>query len=171
MRKIAITGMTAALALGLTACGGNGDGHGNSVAAPPSSPTASASVPGGTATPSGASTPAPASTPNGASTPGDPGAPTVRHTPATGQGGQQIRTKWGKLRYMAPGKYIVGNVAFFTANDTVVYVAGGTCPDGSTPPDDSKCSIDGLDEWAQAAPHNVSVRFSGQAATTITETQ
>ncbi|GAA4335673.1 hypothetical protein GCM10023178_48970 [Actinomadura luteofluorescens] len=73
---------------------------------------------------------------------------------------------------LAPGKYTVGNVAFFTTTDTVVYVAGSTCPDGSpTPPDVSKCTVDGLDQWAKAAPHNASVRFSGQTAVRITETQ
>ncbi|MFD0537682.1 hypothetical protein ACFQY7_31905 [Actinomadura luteofluorescens] len=53
-----------------------------------------------------------------------------------------------------------------------MYVAGSTCPDGSpTPPDVSKCTVDGLDQWAKAAPHNASVRFSGQTAVRITETQ
>lgn len=168
MRKILITGVAAALALGLTACGGNGDGR---TAAAPSSPAGSPAAPSESSSPG---TPAPA-TPGGASTPqgsGGQGAPVVRHTPPAPQGGRQIITKWGRLRYLAPGKFIVGDVAFFIANDTVLYVAGGTCPDGSpTPPDVMKCSTDGLDQWAQAAPHNVSVRISGQAAVRITETQ
>ncbi|MBO2461427.1 hypothetical protein J4709_27980 [Actinomadura sp. LCR2-06] len=95
----------------------------------------------------------------------------VRHTPLAQPGGQQVKSKWGTLRYLAPGKFLVGNIGFFVANDTVLQVAGGTCPDGSTPSDDSKCSIDGLDEWVQAAPHNAVVQFSGQAATLIRETQ
>ncbi|MEV3923941.1 hypothetical protein [Actinomadura coerulea] len=166
MRKIVITGMAAALALGLTACGGSGDG--NSAAAP-SSPASSAPAPSGSSTPDGGSTPSGPSTPQGSGGSGTPGG---RHTPLAQQGGQQITTKWGPLRYLAPGKYTVGNVAFFTATDTVVYVAGGTCPNGTpTPPDVSKCSIDGLDQWAQASPHNVNVQFSGQTATRITETQ
>ncbi|MFB4301215.1 hypothetical protein [Actinomadura sp. NTSP31] len=167
MRKIVITGVTAALALGLTACNGSGSiNAGGSATASPSSPAAS--------TPAPASTPSAESTPSGAATPqgsGGSGAPVVRHTPPAQQGGQQITSKWGQLRYLAPGKFLVGNVGFFVADDTVVYVAGGHCPDGSTPPDDSKCSVDGFDDWAQAAPHNVNVRFSGQAATVITETQ
>ncbi|HEU5023658.1 MAG TPA: hypothetical protein VFV01_01930 [Spirillospora sp.] len=172
MRKIVITGVAAALALGLTACGGNGDGK--TAAAAPSSPGGSAPAPTETSTPG---TPAPSapSTPGGASTPqgsGGQGAPVVRHTPPAPQGGQQITTKWGRLRYLAPGKYLVGNVAFFTTDDTVLYVAGGTCPDGSpTPPDVMKCSLDGFEQWVKAAPHNASVRFSGQAAVRITETQ
>jgi hypothetical protein len=84
---------------------------------------------------------------------------------------QQGKPVWGQLRYMAPGKFIVGDIAFFVSDDTAVYVAGGECPDGSTPPDDSKCSVTGLDDWAKAAPHNVTVRFSGQVATMIRETQ
>ncbi|MEV0661321.1 hypothetical protein ACIBI3_08815 [Actinomadura luteofluorescens] len=166
MRKIVITGMAAALALGLTACGGNGDG--NSAAASPSSPTGSA--PSESATPNGGSTPGGPSTPQGSG--GGSGTPGSRHTPLAQEGGQQITTKWGPLRYLAPGKYTVGNVGFFTTTDTVVYVAGSTCPDGSpTPPDVSKCSVDGLDQWVKAAPHNASVRFSGQTAIRITETQ
>ncbi|KAB2362833.1 hypothetical protein [Actinomadura montaniterrae] len=172
MRKIVISGVVAALALGLTACGGNGDGK--TAAAAPSSPAGSPAAPSETSTPGGTSTSTP-STPGGASTPqgsGNQGAPVVRHTPAAPQGGQQITTKWGRLRYLAPGKFLVGNVAFFTADDTVLYVAGGTCPDGSpTPSDVMKCSLDGFEQWVKAAPHNASVRFSGQAATTITETQ
>jgi hypothetical protein len=174
MRKIVITGVAAALALGLTACGGNGDGK--TAAATPSAPagfpSAPESAPPATPEPSAPSTP---STPGGASTPqgsGGQGAPVVQHTPPAPQGGGQITTKWGRLRYLAPGKFLVGNVAFFTADDTVLYVAGGTCPDGSpTPPDVMKCSLDGFDRWVQAAPHNASVRFSGQAAVRITETQ
>ncbi|MES9605601.1 hypothetical protein [Actinomadura sp. NPDC000929] len=169
MRKIMITGMAAALALGLTACGGDG----GSAAASPSSPAASAPAPSESSTPDGGSTPGGPSTPQG---PGGSGTPGGRHTPLAQQGGQQggrqVTTKWGPLRYLAPGKYTVGNVAFFTATDTVVYVAGGTCPNGApTPPDVSKCSVDGLDEWVKAAPHNASVRFSGATATRITETQ
>lgn len=175
MRKIVITGVAAALALGLTACGGNGGGK--TAAAPASTPNGSSPAPSETSTPGGTSTPGAPSTPSapGASTPqgsGGQGAPVVRHTPPAPQGGQQITTKWGRLRYLAPGKFLVGNVAFFTADDTVLYVAGGTCPDGSpTPPDVMKCSLDGFDQWVQAAPHNASVRFSGQAAVRITETQ
>lgn len=169
MRKIVITGVAAALALGLTACGGNGDGK--TAAAAPSSPAGSPAAPSESSSPG---TPAP-STPGGASTPqgsGGQGTPVVRHTPPAPQGGQQTVTKWGRLRYLAPGKFLVGDVAFFVANDTVLYVAGDTCPDGSpTPPDVMKCSVDGLDQWAQAAPHNVSVRISGPAAVRITETQ
>ncbi|GGT59010.1 hypothetical protein [Actinomadura citrea] len=164
MRKIVITGVAAALALGLTACGGNGDG--NSAAAP-SSPASSA--PSESSTPDGGSSPGAPSTPQGS---GGSGAPGGRRTPLAQQGGQQITTKWGPLRYLAPGKYTVGNVAFFTATDTVLYVAGGTCPNGTpTPPDVSKCSVDGLDQWVKASPHNAAVRFSGQTATRITETQ
>jgi hypothetical protein len=164
MRKIVITGMAAALALGLTACGGNGDG--NSAAAP-SSPASSA--PSESSTPDNGSSPGAPSTPQGS---GGSGAPGGRHTPLAQQGGQQITTKWGPLRYLAPGKYTVGNVVFFTATDTVLYVAGGTCPNGTpTPPDVSKCSVDGFDQWVKAAPHNATVRFSGQTATRITETQ
>ncbi|MGI5419732.1 hypothetical protein [Actinomadura luteofluorescens] len=165
MRKIVITGMAAALALGLTACGGDGD----PVAAPPSSPTGSAPAPSESTTPDGGSTPGGPSAPQG---PGGSGTPGSRHTPLAQEGGRQITTKWGPLRYLAPGKYTVGNVAFFTTTDTVVYVAGSTCPDGSpTPPDVSKCTVDGLDQWVKAAPHNASVRFSGQTALRITETQ
>lgn len=167
MRKIMITGAAAALALGLTACGGTGGG--NSAAAPPSSPTGSAPASNGGSAPEGTPTPGGASTPRGS---GGSGTPGTQHTPLGQQGGRQIKSKWGPLRYLAPGKYTVGNVAFFTTTDTVLYVAGGTCPNGSpTPPDVSKCSVDGLDQWAKASPHNVNVQFSGQTATRITETQ
>ncbi|GAA0961383.1 hypothetical protein [Actinocorallia libanotica] len=153
MRKLLITGVAAVLALGLTACTGNGD---DGSASPSSStPFDSASAP------SDASTPGEVSTPSDASTPGEVSTP----------GGQQITSKWGQLRYLAPGKFAVGDVVFFTATDTVLYVAGSTCPDGTTPPDESKCSVDGFDAWVQEAPHNAVVEFSGQAATLIRETQ
>lgn len=142
MRKLLITGVAAVLALGLTACTGNGDDGS-------STPFDSASAPSDASTPGGVSTPSDVSTP----------------------GGQQITSKWGQLRYLAPGKFTVGDVVFFTATDTVLYVAGSTCPDGTTPPDESKCSIDGFDAWVQEAPHNAVVEFSGQAATLIRETQ
>ncbi|MGI5171000.1 hypothetical protein ACQEU3_42280 [Spirillospora sp. CA-253888] len=148
MRKIVITGMTAALALSLTACDiGNG--------AKPQ-PFDAATAPSGTAVPGKS---------EGA------GAPAERPAPSAQQGGQQVKSATGRLRYLAPGKFTVGNVSFFTSDDTVLYVAGSTCPDGSTPPDASKCSVDGIDDWAKAAPHNVTVRFSGQTATLIRETQ
>ncbi|MFC5745036.1 hypothetical protein [Actinomadura rugatobispora] len=157
MRKIVITGVAAALALGLTACDGNGP------AAAPSSPAGSAPAPSDNSTPRGGT-----STPEGS---GDSGAPAVQRTPLAQQGGQQIKSQWGRLRYMAPGKFAVGDVVFFTAEDTVLYVAGSTCPDGIRPPGASKCSMAGFDDWVKAAPHNATVRFSGQAATLIRETQ
>ncbi|WP_067450648.1 hypothetical protein [Actinomadura macra] len=163
MRKIVITGVAAALALGLTACGGDGDGNSAASSSPPQplSPVSSAPAQGN-ATPGASSAPG---------APGGSGAPTAQRPASAPQGGQQIKSATGRLRYLAPGKFTVGNVVFFTANDTVLYVAGGKCPDGSTPPDVSKCSIVGFDNWAKAAPHNVTVRFSGQAATLIRETQ
>ncbi|MWA07319.1 hypothetical protein F8568_044745 [Actinomadura sp. LD22] len=170
MRKIVITGVAAALALGLTACGGNGGG--GTAAAPAATPSGAAQAPSESPAPGGTSTTRTPSTPSTPQGSGGQDAPVVRHTPPAPQGGRQITTKWGRLRYLAPGKFLVGDVAFFTADDTVLYVAGGTCPDGSpTPPDVMKCSLDGFDQWVQAAPHNASVRFSGQAAVRITETQ
>ncbi|MEV5831845.1 hypothetical protein AB0L25_40445 [Spirillospora sp. NPDC052242] len=156
MQKIVFTGMAAALALGLTACDGTGDS---------AAPTPASSV---------ASTPAPSetdvSTPN-ASSPVESDTPEAQEPPSETPGGQQIESKWGRLRYLAPGKFTVDGVAFFTANATVLYVAGDTCPDGSKPPGDSKCNMDGFEQWVQAAPHNAVVEFSGQSATLIRETQ
>ncbi|MFI6515667.1 hypothetical protein ACIBF1_08930 [Spirillospora sp. NPDC050679] len=166
MRKIMITGVAAALAFGLTACGGSGD---DKAAAPP--PTDSAPAPSGTASPDAipsASAPGGASAPSGS---GAPVAPAEQPGPSANPAGKQVKAATGRLRYLAPGKFIVGNVSFFTSDDTVLYVAGSTCPDGSTPPDVSKCSITGIEDWAKAAPHNVTVRFSGQTATLIRETQ
>ncbi|ROO90582.1 hypothetical protein EDD29_8313 [Actinocorallia herbida] len=160
MRKILITGVAAVLALGLTAC--NGEVDGGSAAAPPSAP-----APSGTATPGEISTPDAPSAPSGTSTPQNPGGSDT----SSEQQGQQITEKWGTLSYLAPGKFLVGDVAFFTATDTAFYVAGGTCPDGTVPADESKCSLDGFDEWVQNAPHNAVVEFSGQSATLIRETQ
>jgi hypothetical protein len=173
MRKIVFGGMTAALALSLTAC--NINANDNPAAAGPSSPANSAPAPSGTATPSGNATPGDTSTPGNGSNPGDSGGsstPRSRPTPPTQQGGQQISSKWGPLHYLAPGKYAVGHVVFFTSTDTRLTIAGGDCPDGTPPPADSfKCGIDGLDDWAQASNHDVNVRFSGQTATSIQETQ
>ncbi|TDD89498.1 hypothetical protein E1293_04625 [Actinomadura darangshiensis] len=178
MRKIVVGGMVAALALGLTACGGIGDGKTAGVA--PSSPvgsTPTSSAPTSSAPTSSSPThSAPAqgkpSTPGGGtSNSGGSGAPAGLRTPLSRAGNQVIKSKWGRLRYLAPGKFAVGNVVFFIANATTLYVAGGPCPDGSTPPGVSKCNMDGFEGWVQAAPHNANVRFAGQGATVITETQ
>ncbi|WP_067490604.1 hypothetical protein [Actinomadura hibisca] len=161
MRKIMITGMAAALALSLTACNGKSDADS---AAPP--PSTSAPAPSESTTPS--STTKPDSTP----TPESSEAPATEPPSAEPEEGKQVKAATGRLRYLAPGKFIVNGVSFFTSNDTVLYVAGSKCPDGGPPASDvSKCSVDGLDEWAQTAPHNVTVRFSGQTATMIRETQ
>lgn len=176
MRKIVISGVAAALAFGLTACNSNDK---PSAATPPSSPATSAPAPSNT--PGETSTPGSNSTPGNGSNPGDnggsdgsggSGTPRAERTPPTPQPGQQINSKWGRLRYVAPGKFSVGNVVFFTSTDTRLVVAGGDCPDGTTPSaETSKCGIDGIDGWAQASPHNVNVHFSGQTATSIQETQ
>ncbi|WP_026411573.1 hypothetical protein [Actinomadura oligospora] len=89
--------------------------------------------------------------------------------PSAGQDGQRSRSAWGRLRYVAPGKFSVGDVVFSTSGDTVLFVAGGQCPDGSAPPNAGRCSVNGIDDWARASPHNVSVRFSGRSATFIQE--
>ncbi|MFB4314906.1 hypothetical protein [Actinomadura sp. 21ATH] len=165
MRKIVFTGMAAALALGLTACDGTGTGTGDSAAPSASSPGASTPAPNESSTPGGD-----ASTPN-ASSPEGAGTPDAQEPAGGTPGGQQITSKWGRLRYLAPGKFTVDGVAFFTADATVLYVAGDTCPDGSRPPGDSTCTMDGFEKWVQAAPHNAFVKFSGQSATLIRETQ
>lgn len=168
MRKIVITGVAAVLALGLTAC--------NEYAAPPLSlPTDSAPAPTGTSTPGETSAPSGSTTttpsappaPSGTST---PQIPSSSDTPPTQTANQQIASKWGPLRYRAPGKLVVDNVVFFVATDTILYILGPTCPDGATPPD-GKCSIDGIDEWVQEVPRNALVHFSGQGATVIKETR
>ena len=141
MRKLLITGVAAVLALGLTACNGS-DINVDGLVSPSSAAPFDAES-----------------------------APSETSTPQEQPGGQQIASKWGQLRYLAPGKFSVGDVVFFTATDPVLYVAGSTCPDGTTPPDDSKCSVAGFDAWVQEAPHNAVVEFSGQAATLIRETQ
>ncbi|RSN66657.1 hypothetical protein [Actinomadura sp. WAC 06369] len=163
MQKILVTGLAAALALGLTAC--DGTGTGDSAAAPPAPSGASTPAPSETSTSGGA-----ASAPN-ASSPEAQGTPAAQEPSSETPGGRQIKSKWGQLRYLAPGKFTVGGVAFFTANATVLYVADDTCPDGSRPPGDSKCNMDGFEKWVQAAPRNAVVEFSGQSATLIRETQ
>lgn len=69
------------------------------------------------------------------------------------------------------GRFIVDDVAFYTSNETVLYVAGGKCPNGSAPINVSKCSMAGFEEWIKSTPHNAIVRFHGQVATLIRETQ
>jgi len=161
MRKIVIGGMTAALALSLTACNINVSEGDKPAAAGSSSPAGSA--------------PSHTSSPGDTGGSGGSGTPRTRHTPTTPapqQPAQQIGSKWGPLHYLAPGKYAVGHVVFFTSTDTRLTIAGGDCPDGTPPPADSfKCGIDGFDAWAQNAQHDVTVRFSGQVATSIQETQ
>ncbi|MBO2454471.1 hypothetical protein J4573_45800 [Actinomadura barringtoniae] len=169
MRKIVIGGAVAALAMGLTGC--NINANDNPTAAAPSSPASSAPAPAPSQ--SAASTPTQSSTPGNGSGSGDTNPSPTQSTPSSqGGGNQQIPAKWGPLHYIAPGKYAVGHVIFFTSTDTRLTIAGGDCPDGTPPPADSfKCGIDGLDEWAQNGMHDVNVKFSGQVATSIVETQ
>lgn len=183
MRKIVITGVAAALALGLTACDGKvtgnvtGNAGGDSSPAPASSSSSSSSpagtAPSETSTPRSAPTPDAPSTPGGASTPqgsGGTDAPVAQPTRQALSGGQ-IKQKWGKVAYLSPGRFVVGDVALSTSPDTILIPADSTCPDGSPAPDDSKCSIDGFDQWATAGWHHANVRYSGSVAIVITETQ
>ncbi|MFC5185328.1 hypothetical protein [Actinomadura harenae] len=172
MRKILLTGVTAALALSLTACNFNASGK---VEAAPGStgPGSTASAPSETGPTSGTPTRTPrASTPGShGSQPGPASKPCDANLSPIRQGACQITSKWGRLRYLAPGKYTVGDTAFFTTQDTVLVVASGTCPDGTSSGPNMHCSLDGIDKWVQAAPHNATVHFNGGNATKIQETQ
>ncbi|WP_026415488.1 hypothetical protein [Actinomadura oligospora] len=170
MRKILLSGVTAVLALSLTACNFNVNGKtsasGPSTAAPaPSDSTA----PGHASAPSGkASSPggdSDGSDPSPSARPCDPNVSPIR------EGACPVKSKWGRLRYLASGKYTVGDTAFFTTQDTVLVVASGTCPDGTGSGPNMRCSLNGIEDWMQASPHNVTVSFSGGNATKIQETQ
>ncbi|MFC4912016.1 hypothetical protein [Actinomadura gamaensis] len=167
MRKILLTGVAAALTLGLSACDFNVNGKADAA------PGSTASAPGNGAPSSGAPTrshqPTGPGTGSGrapSSSPGNEDDSPIR------QGARQLKSKWGPLRYLASGKYTVGDTAFFTADDTLLVVAGSTCPNGTPSGPDMRCTVDGMDDWVQASPHNVTVYFRyGGIATKIQETQ
>ncbi|WP_026412439.1 hypothetical protein [Actinomadura oligospora] len=148
MRKILTIATAAALAVGLSACNVKVTGDDKADGAP------SSTAPLGG--PSGA--------PKGTVAPGS-----GHHTTAPShQGGGGVNAATGKLSYLAPGKFLVGNTAFFTATDTVLIVAGGKCPDDAARPD-NRCTTDNMDMWVKSAPRFAKVSFSGQIATVIRE--
>ncbi|RFU43230.1 hypothetical protein DZF91_02385 [Actinomadura logoneensis] len=170
MRKILLTGAAAALALSLSAC--NIDVNGKATA---SEPSGSASAPTSAPAPSGApshhrGTGGTGSGPGG-SEPTRSGRPCDPNVSPIRQGACPVKVKSGPLRYLASGKYTVGDTAFFTTQNTVLVVASGTCPDGTSSGPNMRCGIDGMDKWVQASPHNVVVHFDGGTATKIQETQ
>ncbi|MEV5572499.1 hypothetical protein AB0L06_20845 [Spirillospora sp. NPDC052269] len=167
MRKILLTGAAAALALSLSAC--NIDVNGKATA---SEPSTTASAPNSTSVPSG--TPSHHRTGTGGTGGSDSG-PSARpcdpNVSPIRKGACPISVKSGPLRYLASGKYTVGDTAFFTTQDTVLVVASGTCPDGTSSGPNMHCSLDGIDEWVQKSPHNVVVHLDRGNATKIQETQ
>lgn len=151
LRKILMTATAAALALGLSACNINASGSDDKTAAGPTS----AGPDGGTASPT--KTAAPGGHHSGAPSHG-----------SGGTGGAGGNSASGKLSYMAPGKFMVGNTAFFIATDTVVIVDGGKCPDDAARPN-NRCTTDNMEMWVKSAPRFAKVSFSGQIATVIRE--
>ncbi|MEV5573583.1 hypothetical protein AB0L06_26375 [Spirillospora sp. NPDC052269] len=157
MRKILLTVTAAALTVGLSACDINAKSDDKAGSAPSSSAS------------EGGSSSAPAK-------PGTHGG--GHHTAPSNQGGGDAggatpdanagKPVTGKLSYLAPGKFLVGNTAFFTATDTVIIVAGGKCPDDAARPD-NRCTTDNMEMWVKSAPRYAKVSFSGQVATVIRE--
>lgn len=166
MRKILLTGAAAAIALSLSACNvdvngkASASGPSNTASAPNSAP-AQPGKPSHHATGSGAG----GSDSGPSAKPCDPNLSPIR------KGACPVSVKSGPLRYLAPGKYTVGDTAFFTVQDTVLVVASGTCPDGTSSGPNMRCSLDGMDEWVQKSPHNVVVHLDRGNATKIQETQ
>ncbi|MFC5186701.1 hypothetical protein [Actinomadura harenae] len=154
MRKILVTVTAAAIAVtGLSACNAKvtDDGH-------------TATVPDGPAgVPSETGVPGPGHKPSAPSHPenGTGGG-------AGGAGGAGGNARSGKLSYVAPGKFQVGDTVFFTATDTVLIVEGGKCPDGAARPN-NRCTTDNMEMWVKSAPRFAKVSFSGQSATVIRE--
>ncbi|MCP2337432.1 hypothetical protein [Actinomadura rupiterrae] len=169
MRKILLAGATAAMALSLSACNFNVNGKADA-----SGPSSTASAPGSTG---GANAPAgkPSHHTTGSGSGGSDSGPSAKpcdpNVSPIRKGACPVSSKAGPLRYLASGKYTVGNTAFFTTEDTVLVVASGTCPDGTSSGPNMRCGLDGMDEWVQKSPHNVVVHFDGGNATKIQETQ
>ncbi|WP_329244503.1 hypothetical protein OG417_47930 [Actinoallomurus sp. NBC_01490] len=142
MRTILVTATAAILALGLSACNNND----TTASAPSSVPSSAAPVKA------------------------SPSTPTQHDTTPTNHDAQptEVGEAAGELTYLAPGKFQVGDTVFFTADDTVLIVAGGKCPDGAARPD-NRCTTDNMEMWAQSAQRLAKVTFDGQTATVIRE--
>lgn len=72
----------------------------------------------------------------------------------------------GELTYMAPGKYMVNNTAFYTSLNTVLIVDGNKCPNGTTSLN-HRCTMDNMDTWVKSRQRFANVTFNGQIATVI----
>ncbi|GAB2618478.1 hypothetical protein GCM10027168_58500 [Streptomyces capparidis] len=95
---------------------------------------------GGTATATGAAAQGGTSAKGGASASGG----TQAGSPATAQSG----TVTGTLTYLAPGKLMVGERAFFVATDTQIWGAGGICGDAAGQ-SASECTVEQLEKAAK----------------------
>lgn len=77
-------------------------------------------------------------------------------------------TVTGVLTYLAPGKYLVGDRAFFVADDTQVWGAGGICGDG-TGQVAAECTLDDLEEAAKRGDVKAEVDIEEGVGTQVRE--
>ncbi|MEU9962406.1 hypothetical protein [Streptomyces sp. NPDC050982] len=141
-RTLAAVGFLAATGLFLTACG------------PEDSAGADASSPAGASASPGTSAPAPSGSPAAS------GGADASEPPAGSDG-----TFSGTLTFLAPGKLLVGERAFWVAEDTVIQGAG-ICGDPETAGAE-KCTSDQLDDTAKAGNTEAEVSIKNGIATKV----
>ncbi|MFD9189004.1 hypothetical protein ACFWCA_12340 [Streptomyces phaeochromogenes] len=139
-RTLAAVGFLAATGLFLTACGPEDSAGADASSSAGASDSPSASAPAGSPAPSGG---ADASEP-----------------PAGSDG-----TFSGKLTFLAPGKLLVGERAFWVAEDTVIQGAG-ICGDPETAGAEN-CTADQLDDTAKAGNTEAEVSIEKGIATKV----
>ncbi|MQY05243.1 hypothetical protein [Actinomadura macrotermitis] len=157
--KTAFTGAAgAALVFGATACDGKVSINAGSSSAPSAGATTSGAK---TGTKTGVK-PAPA--------------PGTKTSPATATGSHVYI---GRISVVAPGRLSVAGHTGVLAKDATVYVAYGTCPDGSGTEGDTAdpatnrgtkaCPVTGLETWLKSNPLTGEVRITDGAIVKIVE--
>ncbi|MCZ4510606.1 hypothetical protein O3Q52_20920 [Streptomyces sp. ActVer] len=143
-RTLAAVGFLAATGLFLTACG------------PEDSAGADASSPAGASASPDSSAPAPSGSPAAS------GGADASEPPAGSDG-----TFSGKLTFLAPGKLLVGERAFWVAEGTEI-TGGDICGDPETA-EAEKCTADDLDAAAEAGNLTVEVTIKKGIAERVTQ--
>ncbi|MEU5703970.1 hypothetical protein [Streptomyces aurantiacus] len=136
-RTLAAVGFLAAAGLFLTACGPEDSATGAASSDPSVSSSASASA-----------------SATGSATPGEAG---------EGKGGNGAFA--GALTYLAPGKLMVGEQAFFVAEDTEI-TGAGFCGDPETPGAE-KCTVEQLEAAAKEGNREAEVEMKKGIATKV----
>ena len=160
-RTLAAVGFLAAAGLFLTACGPDEDAAaGTDRSSSPSSPSSASSA-------SSASSPTSASSSTSAPDDSASDAPAHSAGPTQAGSGKGVSgTFTGTLAYLAPGELLVGDQAFWVAEDTEI-TGAGICDAGTRKAE--SCTPDELDDAAEAGDLTVTVTIGKGIAERVTQ--